>query len=211
MISSAPLHADTNNPLCTQITHPPLHNTLHIASCLLIDLPPKIWRPKVTSKYTLPDYSNDVDKGIFDYKCYGKCVFRPKHSWDPGTRSDIITFKKTTDSEELTNDLRIGASASKPIRTRVIILVQKYWDSFAKKGCKRPIIGFDFSIGTGTAKPVCCKKTTCGFYKNNIIMQQITELLNNRWIRLCQGPWGSIIVLAAKPHQEKCTNINDFI
>ena len=124
---------------------------------------------------------------------------------------DVITFDKATDSKELLDDLRIGASASKPTHTRVIILVQNYWDSFAKKGCKRPIIGFEFSIDTGTAKPVCCRKPTYGFYENDIIMKQIAELLKNGWIRLCQGPWGSIIVLAAKPHQEKCTHINDFI
>ena len=37
-------------------------------------------------------------------------------------------------------------------------------------------------------------------------MKQIAELLKNNWIHECGGSWGSMIVLAAKPHQE---DIND--
>ena len=42
-------------------------------------------------------------------------------------------------------------------------------------------------------------------------MKQIDDLLCNEWIRECGGPWGSIIVLAAKPHQEQVTHIDDFV
>lgn len=42
-------------------------------------------------------------------------------------------------------------------------------------------------------------------------MKQIRALLDNDWIELCFGPWGSAIVLAAKPHQEHIENIEDFI
>jgi hypothetical protein len=42
-------------------------------------------------------------------------------------------------------------------------------------------------------------------------MEHIKVLLHNGWIRLCNGPWGSSIVLAAKPHQEHIADINDFI
>ena len=28
---------------------------------------------------------------------------------------------------------------------------------------------------------------------------------------MCEGPWGSSIVLAAKPHQEHIKNIDDFV
>ena len=27
----------------------------------------------------------------------------------------------------------------------------------------------------------------------------------------CEGPWGSLILLAPKPHQDSCNNINDFV
>ena len=42
-------------------------------------------------------------------------------------------------------------------------------------------------------------------------MAQIVQLLDNGWIEKCVGPWGSMIVLAQKPHQEHVTNIDDFI
>ena len=42
-------------------------------------------------------------------------------------------------------------------------------------------------------------------------MKQIRAFLGNDWIELCFGPWGSSIVLAAKPHQEHIENIEDFI
>lgn len=42
-------------------------------------------------------------------------------------------------------------------------------------------------------------------------MSNIETLLHNEWIRECQGPWGSMIVLAQKPHQETITQIEDFV
>lgn len=42
-------------------------------------------------------------------------------------------------------------------------------------------------------------------------MEHITALLNSNWIEECGGQWGSIIVLAPKPHQEHIINIKDFV
>ena len=42
-------------------------------------------------------------------------------------------------------------------------------------------------------------------------MEQITQLLRNKWIDRCEGPWGSMLFLAQKPHQEIIINIADFI
>jgi hypothetical protein len=42
-------------------------------------------------------------------------------------------------------------------------------------------------------------------------MDQIDSLLHNDWIDECGGPWGSLIVLAPKPHQEHITDIKDFV
>ena len=39
----------------------------------------------------------------------------------------------------------------------------------------------------------------------------IADLEVNNLIRDCEGPWGSLLLLAAKPHQESCTNISAFI
>ena len=37
------------------------------------------------------------------------------------------------------------------------------------------------------------------------------DLEANKFIRDCEGPWGFLLLLAAKPHQESCTNISAFI
>jgi len=42
-------------------------------------------------------------------------------------------------------------------------------------------------------------------------MKHAKAFLGNDWIERCEGPWGSSIVLAAKPHQEHIKNIDDFI
>ena len=42
-------------------------------------------------------------------------------------------------------------------------------------------------------------------------MDSIETLKHNDWIEPCEGPWGSMIVLAPKPHQEHITDIKDFI
>ena len=39
----------------------------------------------------------------------------------------------------------------------------------------------------------------------------MNALLQNDWIEECKGPWGSLIVLAPKPHQEHIDDINDFV
>ena len=41
----------------------------------LIEVPPKVWRPKVQNKYTPQDYMIDINDGIFDFDFYGKKVF----------------------------------------------------------------------------------------------------------------------------------------
>ena len=42
-------------------------------------------------------------------------------------------------------------------------------------------------------------------------MTQVDQLINNKWIRKCGDPWGSMIVLTQKPHQEHITDINKFV
>ena len=78
---------------------------------MVIEVPPKIWKPKVVNKFRVPDNS-DLDDGVFDFTNYGKCVFKPKGSWDPGTRNDIILFDSSVDSKELLKDLKLGAGLS---------------------------------------------------------------------------------------------------
>jgi len=175
-------------------------------------VPPKIWRPKVPSKYTVPEYVDDDIDNILDYSQYGNCVYRPKLNWiDKNTRDDIIHYKDELHYEELVSNLRFDESVDEKDRTAVTKIIKDYWDCFTKSGAKRTILGYEFGIDTGGAQPVCCRKPSYGPYESRIIMEQVNQLLHNKWIEECEGPWGSMIVLAQKPHQEHITNINDFI
>ena len=88
---------------------------------------------------------------------------------------------------------------------------ESYWDRFYSPGIMKPILHFEFAIDTGGLPPVCRRKPRYGPHESKIIMTQIQVLLDNGWIRLCKGAWGSSIVLAAKPHQEQVTNIDEFV
>ena len=175
-------------------------------------MPPKIWRPKVLSKYTVPEYSDiDVDN-ILDYSQFGNCVYRPLLTWDNNNdRDDIIIFDDTQHSTEITNDLKLHESLDDNTRAAITRIVKEYWDCFAKSGAKRTILGYEFGIDTGGATPVCCRQPSYGPYESRIIMKQVEQLLHNEWIEECGGPWGSMIVLAQKPHQEHITDINEFV
>ena len=60
---------------------------------LVIEVPAKIWRPKMISKYTTPDYYDDGMDDILDYGQYGRCLYKPEFTWDAGSkRVDIIVF-----------------------------------------------------------------------------------------------------------------------
>ena len=89
--------------------------------------------------------------------------------------------------------------------------MKKYLDCFYKRGTRRPILNYEFSIDMGSAKLVCCIKPRYGLYESKIIIQHIKALLENDWIERCEGPWGSSIVLAAKPHQEHIRGIDEFV
>ena len=47
-------------------------------SLVVIEVPPKVWRPKVQNKYIPLDYTNDEDEGVIYFKQYGKAEYRPK-------------------------------------------------------------------------------------------------------------------------------------
>ena len=178
----------------------------------MIEVPPKIWRPKVVNRYTTPLLDDEDVDDILDYSQYGKCVYKPDLSWSEGaTRNDLISYYYAVHADELKKDLKFDPSVDDITRKLIPEIIIEYWDSFAKEGAKRPILGYEFGIDTGGAKPMCCRKPSYGPYESKIILTQIAQLLSNKWIEPCGGPWGSMIVLAQKPHQESITNIDDFV
>lgn len=178
-------------------------------SVFVIDVPKKIWRPRIRSSYKPPLFNNDVDEGIFLFESLGRTAFRPL-PWKPGERSDIIHFNAAKDNKEFSG-FKIDEDCAGPVLPILQSILHTYWYCFASIGIKRVILGYQFGIDTGDATPICCRKPHYGFHESTIIMKHIRVLLANDWIEEFEGGWGVHVVLAPKPHQEKVVDIDDFV
>jgi hypothetical protein len=182
----------------------PLHQSF------MIDVPSKIWRPKLEKRYVPLDYGDDLDDELLIFTQYGKSVRRNPVVFE-STRTDVHLWDSGRDLAEFKKGFRLGQDVDFATRGKIEMMVQKYWDVFYEAGVCKTVLGFEFSIDTGGAQPVCCKKPRYGPHESAIILEQQAVLLANGWIRKCYGPWGSLIVLAPKPHQEEVESIEDFI
>ena len=77
----------------------------------MIEVPPKVWTPKIINQFKMPVYE-DVDDGVFQFPSYGNCLYRKKFCWQDGDRADIIKFDSERDLVELDWDLKIESVAS---------------------------------------------------------------------------------------------------
>ena len=101
----------------------------------MIEVPPKIWRPKVTSKYTCPDIRDAAVDDILDYGQFGQCLYKPKLQWDDGQkRMDIIMFDEMSHATELHNDLSFNDAIDNESKTEIVKIIKQFWDCFAKEG-----------------------------------------------------------------------------
>ena len=128
-------------------------------SIILISIPPKVWIPKQINQYVPVDDLSDIEEGVFDYKQYGKTIFRPALRWQDRKRDDIIEYDASIDAVEMDKHIKIGKCVSHEHKSIIHGIVKKYWDCFCNRGARRPIISYEFSINTDTAKPVCCRNT----------------------------------------------------
>jgi hypothetical protein len=156
------------------------------------------------------DYGSNIDDSVFLFEIFGKAIVQKPLKF-VNNRTDIHTWDHDRDITKFTKNFVSGPTASPHMKLDIISIIQEYWDCFYSDGVRNPILSFEFSIDTGGSAPVCCPKPHYGPQKGVIIMEHIQVLLHNGWIRLCNGPWGSSIVLAAKPHQEQITDITNFI
>ena len=157
---------------------------------------------------------DNVDTDLLDITPIqgSRTVFKTKQPSEHTSRSDLIYFNASIeDNEELNKGFKIGKSATTEQREQVITLVKKYWDCFCKKGAKRTILEYEFGIDTGASQPVAARVKQYGPHESKIMMEQVEGLLANDWIEETKGAWGSIIVLAPKPHQEHIEDIDEFV
>ena len=148
-----------------------------------------------------PIIYTDVDEDLYVLKHFGKSMKRSP-TWKPRPRSDLILWDESSSLPELNKDLDIDVNMDPTLKQSILTIIKDNWDSFCEKGASRPMLDFEFCIDTGDSKPVCCRQPSYGIHERKIMDKHIQVLEANDWICDCEGPWGSIVVLAPKPHQE---------
>ena len=156
-------------------------------------------------------YADNIDESIFDYSYYGKTVYRPKERWCNMLRKDSIAFDPSKDMVELEEGLFIGDKVSIVVTTQINSIIQMYWDLFCAGEVFCTIRDYGFSLDTGGAPHICCRKLIYGPHEKPIIMKQVNYLLLNKWIRECGRSWDSMIVLAEKSHQEIIEDVKKIV
>lgn len=144
----------------------------------LIEVPPKIWHPKPSSRYEPVDYGNEFDGSIFIFEKHGRALTVPKVP-PPIVRANFRQFNDTRDTGELWNGLKIDPNIGHELECRVLHTIREHWDCFYKDGVRRPALGFEFTIDTGASPPVCCKQPNYGPHESKVIMDHIDTLLHN--------------------------------
>ena len=97
------------------------------------------------------------------------------------------------------------------VRNAILGVIMQNWDTFDEQGVSRPVLGCELCIDTGISLLVCCQLPRNGIHESKVMTDQIEALNNNKWIRDCKGVWGSMILLAPKPHQEDVVNMKDVV
>ena len=123
----------------------------------VIDVPPKIWRPKPVDRYLPLDYANDIDDSVFEFEQYGKAICHPPEPFI-NVRTDIHVWERERDLPEFNKNFVIGLDVTPETRAAIVDIIESHWDCFYGAGVKLPILYFEFAIDTGASPPVCCKK-----------------------------------------------------
>ena len=160
----------------------------------------KIWRPQATSQYQEPDCIPDPlsDLEIL-HKDHGKSLWVNKKKLPP--RDDIINFVPSKHNEEIKRNLQ-WRDCPDAHKETIESIIREHWDVFAEEGVRNHVRGAMFHVDTGTIKPVCCKPPRHGPHETRVINDLVDKLERNGLVEDDDGPWGALVVLAAKPNQE---------
>ena len=138
----------------------------------MIEVPAKIWQPKVVSRHTVPDYEGEDIDNILNYKQYGRCVYRNRLAWsDNSKRTDVIILNEKDHLAELEKDIKFGEDINLNTKEAIKKVVKDFWDRFITVGAKHIILGYKFGIDTSGAKPVCCRNSLYVPYESKVILQ----------------------------------------
>ena len=113
--------------------------------------------------------------------------------------------------QELDDNFNIDSMTNNFTHQAVLQITKDNCDSLCDVGASRSILDFEFCIDTGVTKAISCRQPNYGVHEAKIMSRHISQLENNNCIRDCAGPLDALLLLTAKPHQESCTNIDQFV
>ena len=160
----------------------------------------RVIRTKMKCSYAKPEYiPNEADMIDHIFEEYGRVLYKKKNSLPP--RHDITQYDNSKHDKEFTNTIQWGQCPEEH-QEDIISILREYWDVFAQEGMKKPMHGFFFNINTGVSYPVSCKPPRYGTHESRIILKVVEGLKRDGIIKDNDGPWGALVMLAAKPNQE---------
>ena len=94
----------------------------------------------------------------------------------------------------------VGCTAA--LKPNIIATIKYYWGVFCMDGLRQPIRGYTFQVDTGASMPSCCKPPQYRPQETKVMNKLIGKLADNDGIDDDNGPWGALVLLSAKPHQD---------
>ena len=161
-----------------------------------------------------PDQSHDWDVLLSNMD--GGTVLRkrkhPSRSLDDIDPTFAVEFDEARHGAKFKKDFKPSAWLSPAQNAAVANLVKKYWCVFDDTGLFIPVKDYECVIDTGSAAPIAVKKINYGPRETPIMRKCVAKLEELGHIsQIHDGPWLFKALLAAKPHQEHVTNIEDFV
>jgi hypothetical protein len=94
----------------------------------------------------------------------------------------------------------------------VVAMIKQYWAMFDKRRTFTPLWDYECVIDTGTAAPISIKKINYSMREMPIMRKCIAALEKVvQIVQIYDGRWLFKALLAAKPHQEHISNIDEFV
>ncbi len=160
-----------------------------------------------------PDQSDEFDHLLHNIDG-GVILCKKKHPQPPLDVNDPTfnyKFDETLHADKINSKLLIDhllpADAAE-----IVAMIKQYWAVFDERGTFTPIWDYKCVIDMGTAAPILIKKINYGTREMPIMRKCIAALEKVRQIvKIHDNCWLFKALLAAKPHQEHISNIDEFV
>ena len=114
---------------------------------------------------------------------------------------DVVEFDVRTNTKDLEKIIKVLGCPS-DLQDKVKEVVTDYCGVFCEHGFLRTIRGFSFQIDTDNHPPTFYKPPRYGPHESKVMQNLLGRLDENSVVEEEGGPWGALVFIYAKPHQE---------